>query len=334
MYNIYISPKIINAKNPYIRDLEESLSAHFKIVNEDIKGNTVYSLFKYIFKADIFFLNWIEDLAVRRYGRIQVIAFILFLFCAKCLGKKIVWTLHNKYSHHKTKSFWIDLMYGIMIKRSDFIITHSQSGVDIIKEKYPLHSKKVKYLVHPIKPIAQMLPGRDYIFDFFIWGEINPYKGITEFLRFLRERRDGDSFKVLIAGQCQDRKYKKELESLLTSNIIYYDEFFGMDEIARFADKSKYTLFTYRPESVLSSGSLIESIRMGSAVIGPDAGAFKDLSSYDFVRTYTTFEEIIDIYLNFNYNKENLRNEIRSFCRENSWELFGEKIHSAVEGLV
>ena|ERR1035437_159621 len=325
MDNIYIYPRIAHDDNPYIKNLENSLSGHYKIINKNYARNGVLDLFTYLFRTDAYFFNWIEDLAVRRYGNIQIITFGLFLICAKCLRKKIVWTLHNKYSHYKIRSKWVDFMYSVMLKHSDLIITHSQSGMDLIKEKNPIYVKKIKYFIHPINPILPTLSKTECIYDFLIWGDIYPYKGVAEFLKFLKETGNIQLYKILIVGRCLDFHYKNELNKYLLFNIIHLDEFYEIDEIANFANQSRFTLFTYKPESFLSSGSLMESIRMGSAIIGPNTGSFKDLSSFNFIKIYNTYDEILDIY-NFNYSKNSILTEVVNFCHENSWDFFGEKL--------
>jgi beta-1,4-mannosyltransferase len=334
MPNIYIYPKIANDNNTYIKDLENSLSLHFEIINNKIVKNGVLNLFKYILRTDVYFFNWIEDLAVRRYGNIQIMVFVFFLFCAKCLRKKIVWTLHNKYSHSKVKSKWVDFMYNLMINHSDLIITHSHAGIDFINEINPIYTKKTKYFLHPIKPILPTVCPTDCIYDFLIWGDINPYKGVTEFLKFLKETERSHFFKILIVGHCLDKHYKVELNKYLSDNIVHHDEFYEIEKIASLANQSRFTLFTYKPESVLSSGSLIESIRMGSAIIGPNTGMFKDLSSFSFMKTYNNYDGIFEIFNSFNYNKNSLHTEVLKFCNENSWELFGERLFKEVNEIL
>ena len=107
---------------------------------------------------------------------------------------------------------------------------------------------------------------------------------------------------------------------------MHYDRLYEIEEISTFAEQSKFILFTYEPLSVLSSGSLMDSIRMRSIIIGPNIGAFKDLSSYSFINTYNNYDEIIKIYNDYKCNKAFICKEIKDFCKENSWDLFAEKI--------
>jgi len=327
MKTIYLYPKNLNALNSYIKNLEVALSQHYEIINKNYLKSGLIDLFRYLFRTKAYYLNWIEELSLRKYGKIQVIAFMVLLICLKFLRIKIIWTLHNKYSHSKNKSIWIDFMYKIMLKYSDFILTHSQDGVEYVKEQNPIYEKKVKYLIHPVTHNFTSTSNDKYLWDFLIWGMIESYKGIIEFLKFLKEKEDIISFRVLIIGQCMDYHYKDELKKYISNHINYYDEFYGLEEIANLARQAKFILFTYKSESLLSSGSLMDSIGMKSVIIGPNVGAFKDLSSYKFIKTYNTFDDIIEINNNYKPRKESDLIAQEKFCIENNWNVFGEKIH-------
>jgi beta-1,4-mannosyltransferase len=326
MDTIYLYPKVFPCENPYVMNLENSLSAHYKIINKKPNKIGVLNLFNYLFQADIFLFNWIENLPSRRFGNLQVIVFVIFLVVSKALGKKIVWIMHNKYSHDRSGDYMVDFMFNIMIKHSDLILTHSLSGVDFIDSMNPSFTKKTNYLIHPVKRFNTPVSDKKLTYDFFIWGTIWPYKGIIEFLKYLKDSGN-TNFKILIAGICINDIVRFDLEKYLNSDIIYMNKFYGIDEIANFSNQAKFTLFTYKTESVLSSGSLMDSIGMGSVIIGPDAGAFKDLSSYKFVKTYKSYPEIIEIFRNFRSSDDSVFKEIDNFCNENSWENFEKKLN-------
>lgn len=330
MFKIYFYPrndhKATASPNPYGLNFIASLSLRNTIANTHINKIGVLDLFKYLFKVDIYLFNWIEYLSIRRYGKLQVIVFSVFLLIAKIVKKKIVWILHDRYSHDKSKNRWTDYMFNIMMKHSDLIITHSYGGIDLIKDQYPQCSSKVRYIIHPVQKILSKTSDKEKEYDFLIWGIILPYKGILEFLKYVNDSNEMRSLKILIVGKCWDQEYKLKLNSYLSGNIIHLDKYYDIEGIAGLANQAKFTLFTYKPESVLSSGSLMDSIGMGSIIIGPNIGAFKDLSSYNFVKTYNSYNDIIDIHNNCKESKDSIRSEIDSFCHENSWEHFGEKL--------
>ena len=330
MKNIYFYPKInfklLIPPNPYIYYLENALSKNYNIVNKNFNKIGILDFFKYFLKTDIFFLNWIEDITLRKYGRAQSIIFIFFTFLSILFKKKIVWVLHNQYSHGAAKNAWTDFMYKFLLKNSNLIITHSKAGVEFIKRNNSSYLNKTSYLIHPLQEITPVMPQVEKTYDFFIWGVISPYKGILEFLKFVKGSEDFSNFKILIAGKCMDKKYKAEINKYLTKNIIHYDKFYEFQEILTFANASKFTLFTYQSKSVLSSGALMDAIRMRSVIIGPNKGAFKDLDKSNFVFIYNDFSEITQIYNRMVPHINSFNGEMEQFCKENSWEVFADKI--------
>jgi hypothetical protein len=73
---------------------------------------------------------------------------------------------------------------------------------------------------------------------------------------------------------------------------------------------------------------------MKSAIIGPDTGAFNDLSSFGFVNTYHTFNDIIGIYNKSSMLHNQTEDSINAFWRENNWEIFGEKLYNSLTNLL
>ncbi len=331
MKNIYFYPKlnfkILNPPNPYIYNLEKALSKNYNIINKKFNKIGILDFFKYFFKTDIFFFNWIEDITLRKHGKAQLIIFIFFVYLSKLFKKKIVWILHNQYSHGALKNGWTDFMYRFLLKHSNLIITHSKAGVEFIKQSNVSYCNKTSYLIHPLQEISAIIPPAKKNYDFFIWGVITPYKGILEFLKFVKDSEEFSHFKILIVGKCVDKEYKSEINKCLTNNIIYHDEFYEFQEILDFAHSSNFTLFTYQSKSVLSSGALMDAIRMRSVIIGPNKGAFKDLSENNFILIYNNFGEIPQIYNNALPYINSFNKDMEDFCKENSWEIFADKIN-------
>ena len=330
MFHIYLHPKYdtstASAPNPYIVNFEGSLAKEHIIVNKSLNNKGVLDFFKYVFKADLFVFSWIENLSSRKHGKLQIIVFQIFLLIARLTGKRIVWVLHNKYTHGIIKNRWTDFMFRVMMRNSDFILTHSNSGVDFVKDNFPMHLSKVRYIVHPVKRVFLNNNREEEKYDFLIWGVILPYKGILQFLMYVNDSSEMRSLRILIVGKCIDNEYKAKINEYLSENIIHLDRYYEIEEIAGFAKQAKFILFTYNSGSTLSSGSLMDSIGMGSVIIGPDTGAFRDLSAYGFVKTFKSYSEIIDIYKSYDKSRYSLKSEIDSFCQENSWEHFGEKL--------
>ena len=338
MKTIYFYPQFDYEKeaspNPYIKDFQRSLEGNFKIINHKVNHKGVLDFFQYILRTDIYIFNWIEDLPIYKLGKLQTLFFLIFLAFSRIFRKKIVWILHNKYSHFSKKNCWTDFMYKILMKYSDLIVTHSRQGISFVKENYPTEVSKVCYINHPMreKPIEVKGVEAEKKYDFLIWGTIQPYKGVLEFLKFLNFSEERGKVKLLIAGKCFDPSYREKMLPYLNENITFKDNFFSLKEILKMANQVNFILFTHKSVSVLSSGALMDAVSMGVKIIGPDHGAFKDLSSLNFIMTYKNYEDILklnqtnkDIPVNFE--------ELTSFYSENSWEGFGNYMEGKFQEL-
>jgi beta-1,4-mannosyltransferase len=324
----------LESPNPYVQNLEKALSDHHTIINQKPNYHGVIELFSYLFRADIFFFNWIEDVSVKRFGKIQQLIFPLFLFLAKIFRKKIIWILHNLYSHESKNRKWTRFGFNLMIKHSDLILTHSNEGVEFVRDRFPDRVKKVKYLIHPIDEIFPVSESGPEKYDILIWGTIHPYKGVIEFLEFVHECEDMHGLKILISGICPHPALKLRLQELLNTNIEYRDGFFSMDEIYKMTGESRFSLFTYNSDSILSSGSLMDSIRMRAMIIGPDKGSFRDLNSFGFLHTYDAFADIPDIISRYTDRGQAGFDALEYFCNDNSWKNFYTKLSENSDGIL
>ena len=328
--------------NPYILNLKDALSFEFEIVNQNNNKIGVLEPYLYLFRAKFYYFNWIETLPQNKFGKLQAMLFYFFLLIAKAFKKKIIWTLHNKYAHNKEKNFWNDMMYKILIRYSNVIITHSEVGVTFIRDNYSGFHYKVKYFIHPLTSIKPVNFNEKKIYDFLIWGEVHVYKGISEFLDFIKDNLEMQQFKILIIGKCFDESYKIQIMQKLSNNTVYYDQYYNLQEISKFASQSKFILFTYNLTSVLSSGSLMDSISMGATVIGPNDCAFKDLAQHCFIYNYKSFADIPSIYnshnlVRINYTadfNECCNNDLHKFYVENTWASFGDRLNETLNNIL
>lgn len=329
MEKVFLYPKFnryFGTPNPYIFNFHDALEKKFRVVNKNSTPRGILNLFLHFHQTDVFIFNWIETLPEKKYGKVQVSLFKLFLRLCRVNKKKIIWVLHNKGSHHGKDSKRFNTLFNRMFQVADVIITHSNSGLSFCKENYPNYSYKVKVINHPINSPLISSEFYEKKFDLAIWGTIFPYKGIDKFLEFTKDKPEYENVKILIVGKCPDLNYRKKLESIAASNVELDFNLYTLEELANICQLSKFTLFTYRSETVISSGSLIDSIRMRSKIIGPDHGAFKDLKHYSFIKTYNSFEEITEIIHSFKPDNDKFSQDIDNFAKENTWEKFIEKL--------
>lgn len=316
--------------NPYINDVIASLGNYFVCVNKEHPSKIgIFNLFNYFFKTEVFHLNWIEDLPDKKGGYIQTLFFLTFLFFAKISQKKIIWTAHNKISHHKTHSTLKNFLIKLLVRHSNYIITHSHEGVRFVNSLNGNPKKNpVLYIPHPIKP--NLLNSTDSPkYDLIIWGNIRPYKGIDLFLDYLKKQSLLEKYNILIVGKISDPDYEKVLQSYQSKTITILNQFIENEKLQELIQKSNIILFTYQKEYVLSSGALTDSVAYGKRVIGPDIGAFRDLKKTGLIQTYKNFDDLIKLLdKQLEQNNQIDSTILNQYFKNNSWSNYGEKLHN------
>lgn len=323
--SIFIFPIFKKARNSsgnsYLREFTESFSKSYSIQS---KGSR-YGLFSILFnfKADIYVLHWIESINNVLQGFVYVFS-IIFL---RLLNKKVVWVLHNKQPHKgnvKLGKFYMKVTAFFCSK----IVTHASEGLEYVLLVYGKKAfDKTHYIPHPVYTSnIYSLPNNsiNYDWDIIVWGNIQPYKNILEFLKFVKASEVLNKKRILICGNCSDDEYLEKITSNLSSNVVFINEFLSESKLQNYLLTSKAILFTYNLDSVLSSGALIYSLNYLRLIIGPNGGAFKDLNS--IVSVYDSFEdlELID------YERKPPVSDIEFYIKSNTWAQLPEKIMNVV----
>src|SRR4051812_35353757 len=100
--SIYLYPitphTFAEGANDYIIKKSNCLSEDFMLVNSATKAGILDIVFK-LFKTDVIYFNWIEDLADKSFGYLQVVILFMVLLTCRVLNKKVIWFIHNNISH-------------------------------------------------------------------------------------------------------------------------------------------------------------------------------------------------------------------------------------------
>jgi beta-1,4-mannosyltransferase len=321
--------------NPYMDNFIDSTGRFINYLNKDHASNKgILDLFGYLDKIDLLFLNWIEDLPEKKGGIMQALIFLTVLRLKRFSRIKVVWTLHNKFSHSPNNLFLKKLLFTSMLKRSDLIITHSEEGISFAESFQAGISSKMFYFPHPIVPFKAPLqdPGKKY--DILIWGTLAPYKAIDVFLQYLSEKNAIEKYRILIAGKAVSPEFEMKLKSYENGNISIINKFVTSDELALMIRQSRITLFTYSGNSVLSSGALIDSVSHGATVLGPAVGAFAELGREGIIRTYESLDELLVLLEQLDqFDNSDLPLKITEFIRSHSWPEFAKALANKMEQL-
>lgn len=329
--NIYMFPMrdapALKARNPYVFHLCSGLQEHYTIVNY---GNNIrlgaLDIARYFFKTDVFYFNWIENASL-----LQAPFFLAFILAAKIMGKKVVWTHHNRQPHNSGK--WINkYLISYLSRKSDYVVVHT-------KESYPLldikkRKNKTVYFFHPFFS-SKVLPldSGPKTFDLLIWGNVRKSKGVDEFLKHLDAETKLDQYRIRIIGKFESESYYEETVNRYKGKYMEIENrFIDADELQKLHQQARFVFFPYTGPSVLNSGALITSLPKGATIIGPDTGAFREAGELGFIHTYTDFNDVLR-YLDAEGMPlpANL-GRLPEFCEMHTWSRFATHFKNTVSG--
>src|SRR6476620_7848722 len=122
--------------NSYIPNLIAHLSPTFTVVNKKTNIGLLDMLLK-LPKCDALYFNWIEDVAERRFGFLQVVLLTIILFLAKVFGIKIIWFIHNNISHSPRHAGLKKFIVRRMRNAADVILSHANElTLDIPRNRF------------------------------------------------------------------------------------------------------------------------------------------------------------------------------------------------------
>jgi len=188
---------------------------------------------------------------------------------------------------------------------------------------------RIGFFHHPVLPAIPVIPPERKKYDILIWGMVAPYKGIDQFLRFVREAQL-QHLKILIAGRISDNAYRNEMMGYQNEQIEIRDAFISTEQLTSYIAQSRMVLFTYLKHSILSSGALMDTLRYKPVIIGPCLGAFKDLSEEGLIYTYSDYPHLKQLLQDLQYMTPDTE-KMEKFISDNSWPNFGFTIYKFID---
>lgn len=322
----YPNPSTKESLNPYITEFINSLSTKIEFCNLKTKYKSgILDAFRFFWKIDVLFLNWIEDLPDKRGGFLQSFALIILVYIIKIKKTKIFYTLHNKESHYKSHRILKNFLRSFILKKADCILCHSTEGKAILT-KLNLPEDNFQYHPHPFYVDKLFKSTKNKEYDILIWGAIRPYKGIDKYLKYLQSRGLLSRYKTKIVGSILPVSYENELNQYKSTLIEIENVYIENETLDELIDISRIVLFTYDESSILSSGAVIYSLGRGANIIGPNAASFRDLNKEGLIHVYNDFEDLIR-QIDYTLIHSDITHEkIASYIEMNTWSKFGDRI--------
>ena len=276
-------------------------------------GCTVTYSLKDFFKIDYFLLNWFETLGGNR--KIDYMKKCFKLFMLKLFHKKVLFVLHNKKPHTKSKNdkysnLSIKLMKKLL-KISYKIIILCDESKNVLKslcKDKTFYEQKIFKIQHPnyigVYPVTKkefFSLSNDSLKILYI-GQINQYKNIDLLINAVNSLEDY-AIHLHIAGNCKNEEYKEYLlQSAINKNISFDFRFIPDTDLVNIMTEFDIIVLPYSYESSLNSGTIFLAFSYKKTVIAPMIGTLKEFSDKSFFYGYD--------YKNDAEHQENLTKKI------------------------
>lgn len=236
---------------------------------------------------DAIHLHWLPRFHRGLKENIKLHAFYLRLFLLKILGKKIVWTAHNLYSHDAEAVDREHTLTRGVLAAATGVIVHSPTAIALVRDEFSVaHVEKIVSIPHgnylpcykndmPRILARQQLGLEDADTVFLFLGNIRPYKGVNELVYAFRKIPNAD-VRLLIAGKAFCDADMGELKKLVAadSRILMQPGFIADDRLQVYFNACDAVVYPYR--NILTSGAVVLGMSFAKACIAPNIGCIPD----------------------------------------------------------
>lgn len=221
--------------------------------------------------------------------RIKLFLYVLDILLVKITGKKIIWTIHNKFIHESQDLFWERRLRKILVKLSDKVLVHSAHAIKEIKKAYGLKSTQ-NFLVIPHGNYIDAYPNiisrdtarRKLNIDtkkkvFLYFGAVRHYKGIFKLIKEFKHNGKLKEAVLLLAGKPFYKEIERDIMNMVQDeeNIRPYLFFIQDEDIQLFMNAADIAIFPY--EDILTSGSVMLAMSFAKPIIVSRRGCLVDL---------------------------------------------------------
>jgi len=209
----------------------------------------------------------------------------LFLWYARKLGIKLVYTVHNVLPHDTGANQ--KERFGRLYRTMDRIICHSQPVQQRLVAEFGVDPQRTDIIPHgPLFRVEQasQMPCADPVNEkadclVVCHGMIRPYKGVDFLLEvWSRVESMGIRTRLVIAGLCETQ-YANELISKaknLGLQSVYFDfRFLPVEEMLALLGDSDILVYPYR--EITTSGALMTGIAQRKAIVASDLIPFRQV---------------------------------------------------------
>ena len=251
---------------------------------------------------DAIHLHWLPAFRADVGGCLKLFAFCFGLTLARLLRKKVVWTVHNLYSHEGSWRWGEKKLIRQVIDAAAAVIVHSPMAVELLNRDFPPNGQS-KIVVIPHGHYLESYPNAIARDDararlgisegemvYLFLGLLRPYKGVEDLINAFK-RLDRDHTKLLIAGKPIDAGTVHILRDHIGNDnrIVLRPGYVANDELQVYFNASDAVVYPYK--DVLTSGSLVLGMSFAKACIAPRIGCIPDYVDADGAFLYDADSE-------------------------------------------
>ena len=277
-----------DSANPYQRQLAEHLRAFdVRVETERTLKQLVSGIVRGSGGPDVVHLHWLPRARLDLVGGLRAIAFLLRLFVVIATGRRIVWTVHNLYSHEAFNRNLERLVTLYVARMASQIIVHSETAVALVSSKLRVKDpKRIVVIPHGNyigsysncvpRPLARKRLGlTDDSFVYLFFGNIRPYKGVKQLIATFQQMPEGSRV-LLLAGKFADEALRIDIEQAIGGHprIRVDAHFIRDDDVQVYMNACDVVVFPYL--DVLTSGAVILAMSFARPCVAAKAGCIPD----------------------------------------------------------
>ncbi len=337
--------------NPYQKCLAKELVETGCEVSLDDYDRSIFPVFnvakkyKVKRKKNIIHLHWISQIVMRTCWSKNIIVFKFKLLClfidlklCQLIGFKLIWTIHNKFSHEqadRSKEVAVRRLFATM---SDGCIVHSKEAIEVLEKIYGINLlEKTKVVEHAsyIGVYPEVVGSKvslrkklninvhEKVILFF--GSIKKYKGVEKFIELANSFKGRNDIQFLLIGEVVNEEYKIELLNKIEGgNIQTNFEFLEEQLLINYIAASDAVLLPF--SDTLTSGSLLLAMSQARAVFLPELGRVFGCFPDDYPYYYSGLNDLKKL-VDSATQDEFLQVGSNNFetVKKRSWALMAEK---------
>ncbi|WP_165855406.1 glycosyltransferase [Marinobacter sp. JSM 1782161] len=252
------------SKNPYLERMLALFAAAGKVEPRPLSLRSIILPSR---TGTIFFLNWIENLAV--IGSIPgLVATILFVKIIKMRNAKLIWVKHNIYPHSsgRINKDIARACQNFVERNADAVICHGKK-----------HSSdfSLRYVPHPLPVIKQTMRASSSGDYYICFGRMMPYKNIDRLIRDWPK-----NMKLVISGEFSANYYKtifrlcQNLDNISLENTYLSDQ-----ELAERISFSKGVIIPNDGNTSIISGGILLGLSLGKPTFTKSRRMFEEFDA-------------------------------------------------------